>query len=166
MKLKQPNTPKPYKPKPITFPDGFMMVIDTREQSPLFKRTKGLISVVDTVKHGDYTIKGFEDRIAFERKQISDFYTYIGRERKKTITKLKALSQLDFAALVVEASWDDILQHQMFTKVHPSVAEGFLTSLNVRYNIHCFLDRDRGNIERYILKRAVKYYELQREVDD
>ena len=163
--MKLNTSKKPYKPKAIKFPPDFILVIDTREQAPLFTRTKGLVSVVDTVKHGDYTIRGFEDRFAIERKQISDFYSYIGRERNRTVVKLNSLSQFDFAGLVIEADWTDILQHQLFSRVHPSVAEGFLCSVNIRYGIHVFAHRDRGQIERWVLKRAVKYYNLQREVD-
>lgn len=106
---------------------------------------------------------GFEDQFAIERKQISDFYTYIGRERDRTVEKLKSLSECEFAALVIEASIDDVLQFQVFSKVHPEVARGFLTSLNVRYGVHSYLDRSRKNIERWVLDRAIKFYRLKRE---
>ena len=78
---------EPYRPKPFVFPQGFVLVIDTRERNPLCTAVKGLTVCRDTLKDGDYSIRGFEDRFAVERKQVSDFFSYIGRERKKTIRK-------------------------------------------------------------------------------
>lgn len=152
-----------YTPKPYVFPEDFILIIDTREQRPLCQGVKGLVSVTDTVKHGDYTIKGFEDKFAIERKQITDFYSYIGKERKRTEKKIKALSQMDFAAIIIEAGIDDILFPQLYSQVSPEVARQFLVSVNVRYDIHTYLDRDRGNLERWMLDRAIKYFKVMRE---
>ena len=153
-----------YQLKHHVFPDGFVLVIDTREQRPLCKNVKGLCSLVDTVKDGDYTIKGFEDRFAVERKQISDFYGYIGKERKRTTKKIKRLAEFDFAAITIEADLDDIFVPQLYSTVSPEVARGFLTSVNVRYGIHTFINRDRVQVERWILDRAIKFYKMMREV--
>jgi ERCC4-type nuclease len=164
MKLRHNTAPRPYKPKHWKFPDGFVMVIDTREQDRLFTRTKGLVSCVETLKDGDYSVQGFEKEIAFELKRISDFYRYIGAERERTVKKLKRLSKMPFSALVIEADLSDILCHQLFSKVHPEVARGFLTSVNVRYDIHVYTDRNRKNIERWILDRALKFYKIKRNI--
>ena len=148
--------------KPYTFPAGFILVIDTREQHPLFKRTKGLISTVDTLQHGDYSIKGFEDKFAVERKQTSDFFSYIGSERKRTKSKLENLKHLDFASLVIEATEDDLYAPQMFSKLTREHVRGFFASLNIRYGVHLYCSRSRSAIERYILDRAIKYYNVIR----
>lgn len=153
-----------YELKPHVFPDGFILIVDTREQRPLCVRVKGLTSLVDTVKDGDYTIKGFEDKFAIERKQLSDFYSYIGKERDRTVKKIKRLADMDFAAIVVEATLEDLLMPQIYSTVSPEVARGFLTSINVRYGIHTFIHKDRRQIERWILDRAIKYYKISREV--
>ena len=99
MKIKRQITPPNIsttlkKPK---IPDGFILVQDTREQLPLFARLpKGLIIKSDTLKVGDYSIEGFQDIITIERKNISDLLTFIGGERKKTIEKLKVMSQMEY----------------------------------------------------------------------
>ena len=152
-----------YELKHYVFPKGFVLVIDTREQRPLCVKVKGLTSLVDTVKDGDYTIKGFEDKFAIERKQISDFYSYIGKERNKTTKKIQRLAEFDFAAIVIEATLEDLLTPQLYSSVSPEVARGFLTSINVRYGIHTFFNRSRDVIERWVLDRAIKYYKTMRE---
>ena len=155
---------KPYRSKPFMFPKDFVLVVDTREQNPLCGNVKGLTVCRDTLKDGDYSIRGFEDRFAVERKKTSDFYSYIGRERRRTAEKLKRFKQFDFSGLVIEVSLDDLLSPQMYTQVSPETARQFLVSVNVRYGIHVFCDRQRKNIEMWLLDRAIKYYKFNREV--
>ena len=159
------KSPLKHKFKPTRIPDGFILIRDTREQSPLFTRTKGLTTIVDTLHHGDYTIQGFEDKISIERKMESDFYSYLGKERKRTIKKLEILSSFDWSALVIEGmSIDDLSYQAFYSKLTPEHVRGFLVSLTVRYGIHFFCHKDTKMVERYILDRLVKYYRMQREI--
>jgi ERCC4-type nuclease len=158
------NPGKPYRPKPFLFPKDFVLLIDTREQNPLCSNVKGLTVCRDTLKDGDYSIRGFENRFAVERKKVSDFYTYIGRERGRTVEKLKRFKDYDFSGLVIEASLNDLLSPQMYTQLSPESARQFLVSVNVRYGIHVFCDRQRKNLEMWLLDRAIKFYNINREV--
>jgi ERCC4-type nuclease len=111
MKLSAPKKPLPIRNPNLKIPKGFQLIIDTREQLPLFEDYD--IPKIRTVIHdGDYSIKGFEDSFAVERKQVSDFFSYIGKEREKTVKKLKRLAEFDVAILVVEASLDDLISHR------------------------------------------------------
>jgi ERCC4-type nuclease len=158
------NPGKPYTPKPFVFPHEFVLVVDTREQNPLCTAVKGLTVCRDTLRDGDYSVKGFENRVTIERKQTSDFFSYIGKERNKTIIKLERLREFDFAALIIEASLDDLMAPQEFSQVSPEVVRQFLVSVNVRYGIHVFCDRNRKKIERWLLDRAIKFFKIQREI--
>jgi ERCC4-type nuclease len=163
--LKQQQRTRPHKFKPITIPDGFVLIQDTREQLPPFTRIKGLTIFIDTLHNRDYTIRGFEDKFGIERKQESDFFTYIGKERDRTIRKLKVLSGFEWAALVLEGmNYDDLLVQNFYSQLTPEHVRGFLTSLNVRYGIHFFAHRKREVCERWILDRAVKFYKMKREI--
>ena len=153
-----------YKPKPYIFPPDFVLVIDTREQNPLCTAVNGLTICRNTLKDGDYSIRGFEDRFTVERKQVSDFFSYIGKERRRTIQKLERLKTFNFAALVVEASLDDLFSPQLYTQVSPEVVRQFLVSVNIRYGLHVYCNRNRGKIEMWLLDRAIKYFKVQREV--
>ena len=155
---------KSYKPKPFVFPQDFVVVIDTREQNPLCTAVKGLTIFRDTLKDGDYSIRGFENQFTVERKQTSDFFSYIGKERHRTIQKLERMKVFDFAALVIEASLDDLLSPQLYSQVSPEVVRQFLVSVNVRYGLHVYCDRSREKIEMWLLDRAIKYFKVQREV--
>ncbi len=158
---------KPYKFKPCIFPDDFHLIVDTQEKKPLFTRTPGLTLTRKTLKDGDYSIKGFENCFFIERKMTSDFYTYIGVERSKTIKKVERMSQAiqdhdGFAALVIEADIYELFSLQYYTEMTPEHAAGFITSLNLKCNIHTFISNDRKLLEKWILDRAIKFYKLKR----
>ena len=150
------------KPKPINIPKDFVLVIDTREQKPLFTRPqKGLLIVRDTLKDGDYSVRGFEDQVCVERKGVSDFYGYIGKERTRTVKKLERMRGMFWAMLLIDAKETEIMSRQSYSKLTPEHARGFLTSLNVRYGIsHQYIQGESA--DRFILDRLVKAYRILR----
>lgn len=153
-----------YRQKEIAFPDGFVLVVDTREQRPLLDRLpKGLLIKSGTLHDGDYSILGFEHSFAIERKGISDLWTYCARDRDKTVDKMYRLGELDFAGLVIEASEAELLVPQDVGKYQPETVRQALVSFNVRFGVHIYYNRDRVAIARWILDRAVKYYCLKKE---
>jgi DNA excision repair protein ERCC-4 len=122
--------PKPDDPtdidcnKPIVCP--FTVIIDTREQAPYQFRTfkadakhktqtgisKDLYIPVEiaTLKTADYSIKGFESEIAIERKSLMDLFGTLGSGRERFERELERLSKLQVAHVVIEASWETVLQ--------------------------------------------------------
>ena len=153
--------------KPYRFPSGFVLIQDTREQLPLFEEVpKGLSILRSTLHFGDYSIKGFETKFGVERKQMSDLYSYVGKERARTVKKLEQLRKLDFAALIVEVSFEDLkIPYSFSSRITPEMIRQFIVSVNIRYGVHVYCDKDRGNLEMYLLDRAIKYYRIQREVE-
>lgn len=145
------------------------MIADTREGLPLFQDPPdGLRIVTQTVKHGDYTIKGFEPVFTVERKMIGDFYGYIGKEREKTTRKMKQFREMKerggFVMLAIEASEEDILFGHMYSQVSPETARQAIASFRIRYGVHVYCNRDRNEVERTILDCAIKFYNVMREV--
>jgi len=150
--------------KPFKFPDGFILISDTREQRPLFSRPpKGLIVTTDTLSAGDYSIKGFESKFCIERKGISDFYAYIGKDRDKTIRKMETFSAMSWVGLVIETTELDLLAGYMMSRVPPEVARQALVSFEVRYGVHVYYSKSRDDISRWVLDRAIKFFRVMRE---
>jgi ERCC4-type nuclease len=155
--------------KPARMPDGLVLVQDTREQKPLFRGpVEGLEVVTCTLPYGDYSIRGFEDRFCIERKQMSDFYSYIGKERHRTTRKMEQFRDMatngGWVGLVVEATEADLLTGYIMSRVSPETARQALISFEVRYGIHVYYSRSRRDIRRWVLDRAIKFYRIQREV--
>ena len=155
--------------KPARIPGGMVLVVDTREQRPLLTEPiDGLEMVSAALPYGDYSLQGFEDRFCIERKQVSDFYTYIGKERNRTTKKMEQFREIvsagGFVGLAVEASEADLLSGFVMSRVSPETARQALVSFEVRYGVHLYYSRSRRDIERWILDRAVKFYKIAREV--
>lgn len=154
----------PYTLKPTEFPPNFALVVDTREQRPLFPRIpKGLTICSAMLKNGDYSVLGFENLICFERKGISDLFPYCSTEREKTLAKMKRFATMEFVALVIESRESDVYQHQQFTKVHPEVIRGALTSFQIRYGVHVYMG-SREQCARYILDCATKFWKVKHSI--
>lgn len=109
--------------QPVTCP--FVVIVDTREQSPYQFRTfkadskykthtgipKDLYIPVEiaTLKTADYSIKGFESEIAIERKSLTDLFGTLGKGRERFIRELHRLSEFKVAHVVIEADWRTVL---------------------------------------------------------
>ena len=124
------------------------IVIDTREQLPYSfdsmvdsKRGKDLVvpTVVAGLPSGDYSIENWEESIAIERKSLQDLYgsTISGRERfEKEIARLN--DGYLFAAVVIEATWDEILdpfkQDPLWmSRAKPASVIGTIWQWSIRY---------------------------------
>src|SRR4051812_12042476 len=107
----------------------FRIIVDTREQRPY--RFSGLRANSDrggalirvntaygTLKTGDYSIEGLPG-IAIERKSKEDLYGSIAR-RANFEGRLERMTKLDFAAVVVEAEYSELVSDPpRFTELNP-----------------------------------------------
>lgn len=155
--------------KPYKIPPGMELLVDTREQKPLFTTPiPGLIITRATVHDGDYTIRGYENLFCVERKFIGDFMSYIGSERQhKTIGKMERFRAMiengGWVGLAIEESEDDLYAGLSYSRMTAEHVRGALKSFRVRYGVHCYFHRDRGHIERWILDSALEFDKVHKE---
>lgn len=106
------------KPPIIAFPCA--IVVDSREQLPYAfadlhaDARDGYRPLAVTLRNGclpegDYSLEGFENQIAVERKSLADLYGTLGQGRGRFQRELERLDALSFAAVVVEADWREVL---------------------------------------------------------
>jgi len=174
MRLIDPDADTKRALRPFRFPKGFMLIQDTREGLPLFEKghelPEGLMVINRALKNGDYSIDGYEDLFSVERKQISDFYGYIGKERQsRTVGKMERfkdmISRGGWVGLAIEASEKDILSGFIMSQVPPEVARQALVSFEVRTGVHAYYSLVRKDMQRWILDRAIKFYKIMQEVE-
>lgn len=80
-------------------------IVDSRERNPL---DLGELAVeVAELRTGDYTLKGYEDLVALERKGFHDLVYSCGPESDRFESQIQRLLSFPIRALVVEAHWDD-----------------------------------------------------------
>lgn len=132
----------------------FTVVVDNREQSPfafqnLPARTdaRGRALVVRTVVKylptGDYSIDGWESRVAVERKSLADLYGTLGQNLDRFRNEMDRLSAMEFAAVVIEATWAEICAPQRYrsdwqSKMHPRSVWGIIHALAQRHPVRWF----------------------------
>ena len=133
---------------------NFVIAIDTREQLPYF--TKGVrIGLkrhpvgfqVKTLKTGDYSIIGHEDKIAVERKSLADFYGSITRGRERFEREVERLSAIPHRVIVIEATMDNTLSPELQgRRFSGDSVSATIASWEVKYGVHfhCFRDRERA----------------------
>ena len=91
---------------------------------------------------GDYTIEGLEHLVAIERKSLVDLFGSLANSRDdKRRDRFKAeherMSQLAFAAVIIEADWSTILQHPPAnSQLDPASVLGTAVSWQQRYGVH------------------------------
>lgn len=145
------------------FPEGFILVVDTREQDRLFKKPpRGLVIVRDKLDAGDYSIKGFESSVAIERKNVMDLFGSLGKERDRFKKEIERLERYERVWLVIEGSEEEVLSFQPYSQLHPNVVRASLASIEVRYHIGVYYARTKGDAERWILDRLLKFFKTKR----
>jgi DNA excision repair protein ERCC-4 len=77
------------------------VVVDSREQTPW--SFGDVPCVVAGLPVGDYSIVGFESRIAIERKSLPDFVACCTRERPRFWRELEKLAGYSHAAVIIES---------------------------------------------------------------
>jgi hypothetical protein len=95
---------------------------------------------------------------------MSDLMSYIGSERERTVVKLNAMSDLDFKALVVEESWDDLFLPKAYSQLSASTIRQALISFQLRFGLHIFCHPYRDACERWILDRLLYFHKQQRKI--
>lgn len=166
-----PNSSKPKSAppdKPVICP--FVVAIDTREQAPYHfqnlesdaaKSYRPLIvrSKVMTLETGDYSIVGHENRVCVERKSLPDAYGTFGGGRARFERELDRMSEMDFAAVVIEASWSTIIGHPpKQSKLLPKTVYRSVLAWSQRYGVHFWDCPTRGFAERTTFRILERFW--------
>ena len=103
-------------------PEDLVAICDAREKRPL--DLSPLRVVRGTLTTSDYSIVGLENHVAIERKSLPDLIGCIGAERERFERELKRMQAYPVRAVVVEATWAELLAGGWRSKVTPQAATG------------------------------------------
>jgi len=111
-----------------------MIVVDTREQTPLvFTR---LLSVAGTLQSGDYSFTGAEETFAVERKSVEDLVMCcMGGNRERFQRELHRLRGFRFKRLLVAGKREDIELGLYRSNIKPRSVLATIASFEARYDI-------------------------------
>ncbi len=153
----------------------YVVCIDTREQLPYEftgitnkTRRSGKLITKDivvrsqecTLASGDYSLLGFEDKVAVERKSKADAYGTFGRGRARFERELERLNEMDFAAVLVECEWNALVRHPpKNSKLSPKSVDRSILAWMQRYiRVHWIFRPTRFDAERTCLRILDRFY--------
>jgi ERCC4-type nuclease len=111
----------PSKKKPV-------IIVDSREQRP-YAFSNRVIRQIQALPAGDYSLQGFENKAAIERKSLDDLVNTVVHERERFERELNRLKEYRFAWVVVEGTIEDIVAGNYRSGITPPSLLGIITSL-------------------------------------
>jgi ERCC4-type nuclease len=137
------------------------IIIDSREQRPLdFGDWPTERAGLDT---GDYSLRGFTDLIAIERKSLPDLVMCCGRERDRFMRELNRLRAYRYRAVVVEATYKKIQGGKWRSQLKPAHVIGSIASWGAKFNIEFVFAGDPEGAAVWTVNRLRKIHEHLRE---
>ena len=113
------------------------IIIDTREQEPCTFRHEKMNATTElgTLAVGDYSLAGLQDKVAVERKSLSDLVMCLGRERERFERELARGAALDAFAVVCEGSWLELARGEYRSRLNPHAACQSVLAFAGRYRV-------------------------------
>lgn len=133
----------------------FRIISDSREQQPY---VFSVPSIRKRLEAGDYSIEGFEDSVAVERKTLEDFVSTVIRQRKRFYRELQRLEEYEAACVVVESDLRDVLTGRYRSGAHPNAILGTVISIVVDFQIPVFFCSDRQVACRFVEEFLLRFH--------
>ncbi len=135
-----------------------IILADTREQLPYtFDNWKVDVNAV-TLSTGDYSILGFENQIAIERKSIDDLISCLmGKNRERFEKELSRARCYELFAVVVESDLSDLAKGLYQSKMKPHAALQSISAFFVRYRVPFLFCGNRAGSEYMTFSLLQKY---------
>ena len=110
----------------------FQIITDTREREPY---SFGCPVIRAKLEAGDYSVSGYEHRVAVERKSLADYVHTVIHDAARFAAELQKLAGMDAASIVVEADLDAVLRNR-HSDVLRSVAPQALLGSALHIGLH------------------------------
>jgi len=134
------------------------ILIDTREQQPFSFTRYEVATEPATLPVGDYSLPGFEDRAAIERKSLEDLISCLmGSNRDRFERELYRGRHYDLFAVVVEATLADVLQGHYRSGMKAHAALQSVIAFQVRYRVPFVWAGNRKSAEYITYSLLSKY---------
>ena len=136
------------------------IITDSREQLPYsFEKWPVKIETIG-LSVGDYSLAGFSDRIAIERKSLDDLVgCMMGKNRERFERELAKAGSFERFAVVVESDIQDISAGRYTSNMKPHAALQSITAFYIRYGIPFLFcgNRDGGEYMTHSILQKFSY---------
>lgn len=116
-----------------------------------------------TLQSGDYSLIGYQDQVAIERKSFEDLFSTLGQGRERFVRELERLNEMDFAAVVCEVGWREVAFHRpVHSRMSSKSVVRSILAWSQRYiRVHWFMAGDRRMGEAITFRLLERYYKDQ-----
>lgn len=151
------------------------VVVDTREQQPLFavasegdKDVKEYVS--KKVDAGDYTVDEIPNLVTVERKKHGkELWSNFVLEKDRFMREVERLMKYEHRYIVIEQTYDEFLNPKSWSFINPyqkrfqamATVEGWLIYLQHAHNIK-FIFAGKKNAPRLVRRLLCKHYGYER----
>lgn len=133
-----------------------VILVDSREQLPY--EFGGANTVVRKLYAGDYSLEGYSECVAVERKTLQDAYGCVGGSRSRFTCCLERLGQIQRPCVVIESTLAEFCNPPPRTRITPAQAVGSYISWSCQYRIPVFWCGTRAHAERVTLRFLMAYW--------
>lgn len=124
------------------------------------------LSLRNNDSEGDYSIDGMIEHVTIERKSKSDLYSSMRNDEKRDnfIGRLERMARMDFAAVMVEAEWYELLNEPPSdTDFKPKSLSRTIQAWMIRYPVHWIMAPNRQYAEAFTFRLLERYWKDQQE---
>ena len=136
------------------------IIEDSREQSPLdFGGMRGVCSVRQGLKTGDYSIQGYEDKICFERKSVPDLVGTLIRGHERFLREMERMNTYEVKYILVEHTAGTVYRycdkHGWEYKFDTIIQS--LLAYAYHYHVRVKFCKDREDMAKYIVRKSREF---------
>lgn len=149
--------------------DTFAIVIDTREKLPLI--FDGTIRTVRKfIRTGDYSVEGYEDQFAVERKSIPDLIATLTARRARFERELQRMAGIGFRRVVVEGSLRQVVanakrvEQDRRRRVRVNSIIGTIFAFEVRYGVPFVFAANGPGEAAWRVEKWARYFVRERRI--
>jgi len=121
---------------------------------------------VATLKTGDYSILGFENKIAIERKSLIDLFGTLTHGHERFRKELARAEDFDYFAIVIDGSLTKCLSKNFkggsYTKQRGETIIKILCTLSVKYGVRFYFCNNENECRTLIRNLFNSYYQSQK----
>lgn len=139
------------------------LVVDTREQEPWAFDPALVVVERRALAAGDYSVTGFETRVAVERKSLEDLVSTVIRNRQRFRRELDLLQEYEAACVVVEANLADVLQGRYRSGASPASVFGAVIAIVVDTGVPVYFCSDRQLACRFAQDFLLRFHRTRTE---
>lgn len=149
--------------------NNIIIIEDSREQTPLdFSGFRGIESVRQGLKTGDYSVQGFEDKLCFERKSVQDLVGTLIGGHERFLREMERMRDFDAKYILVEHSptmlYAYCARHGWNYKFNTIIQS--LLAYAYHYQVRVRFCKDREDMAKYIVNKAREFLKEKGEQDE